>query len=111
MKDSRLYIAIRDEVPDYIVPTLVAHTILNADEEFGFDPLWEGWRSQSFKKCVVRVNQKEWDKIVSLPRVYQGYEKHTLNGEMSCAIVLPCENEHLPSVLKFAKLWKPREGL
>ena len=108
MKDSKLYIAVRDDVPDYIVPTLVAHTILNANSAFENSAAWQVWKELSFKKCVVRVTEKEWAKICALESVYLGYEKHTLNGAMSCAVVLPCPNENLPNVLKFAKLWAPK---
>lgn len=108
MKNSKLYIAVRDDVPDYIVPTLVAHTILNASSSFENNKAWQEWKELSFKKCVVRVNEKEWAKICSLENVFLGYEKHTLDGAMTCAVVLPCTNDQLPNVLKFAKLWSPK---
>ena len=108
MDQSKLYIAVRDQVPDFIVPTLVAHTILNADAAFADFEQYQQWKQQSYKKCVVRVNDREWDKIAALEHVYLGYELHTLDGQMSCAIVLPCLNSELPNVLKFAKLWSPK---
>lgn len=118
----RLYIAVLDEVPDYIVPTLVAHTMLGAhlefsrtyiahedqnDEVFGLMQNYSDWLQNSFKKCVVRVNQKEFDKIAAMPYTYLGHENKTLEGKKSCAIPVPSKNEDLPNVLKFAKLWKP----
>ena len=27
---TKMYIAVREDVPDYMVPTLVAHTVLNS---------------------------------------------------------------------------------
>lgn len=105
----KLYIAVLDEVPDFIVPTLVAHTVLGAHNEFEELPEYQDWLANSFKKCVVRVSQKEFDKISKLQRVYLGHEIHTLDGKKSCAIPLPCENEELPNVLKFAKLWSPKQ--
>lgn len=107
METSRLYIAVRDQVPDYIVPTLVAHTILNADAHFKENLQYQAWKNLSFKKCVIRVNEKEWNKITALEDVYLGYENRTLNAEMSCAVVLPCPNSNIANVLKFAKLWQP----
>lgn len=65
------------------------------------------WLNFSFKKCVVRVNQKEFDKIAALDGTYLGHENTTLGGKKSCAIPIPVSNEELPKVLKFAKLWKP----
>ncbi len=109
----KMYIAVLDEVPDFIVPTLVAHTVLSAhvtffehDDMSVFDHYME-WFENSYKKCVIRVNQKEFDKIAALPHTYLGHESKTLDGKKCCAIPLPCPNEVLPNVLKFAKLWQP----
>lgn len=103
----KLYIAVLDIFPDYMVPTLVAHSVLGAHLKFISNAEYLAWLSDSYKKCVVRVNQKEFDKISELPDVYLGYEKHMLNGMNACAIPVPCQNDQLPNVLKFAKLWKP----
>ena len=116
---TKLYIAVLDEFPDYMTPTLVAHAVLGAHLKF-YEPDWEyahheppaymDWLENSFKKCVIRVNQKEFDKIAALDNVYLGHENNTLEGRKSCAVVCPYgENEELPNVLKFAKLWKPKE--
>ena len=102
----KLYIAVLDEVPDYITPTLVAHSVLNAHIKFQDDIIYRDWLVNSFKKCVLRVNRKEFDKISALPNVHLGHENKTLGGIKSCAVVCPIEGE-LPNVLKFAKLWSP----
>ena len=105
----RLYIAILDEFPDHMACTLVAHTMLSAHLAFQHDPVYIDWITNSYKKCTVRVNQKEFDKIAALDhRVYLGYEMHTLEGRMACAIVMPHADELRPNVLKFAKMWKPK---
>ena len=117
---SKLYIAVLDEFPDYMVPTLVAHAVLGAHLEFSqrvdsenwrydepYYPSYVKWLEESFKKCVVRVSQKEFDKIAALDDVYLGHENTTLEGRKSCAVV--CPREEIPNVLKFAKLWKPKE--
>lgn len=108
----RLYIAVLDEFPDYMVPTLVAHAMLGSHLRFhknGYED-YDRWLDTSFRKCVVRVNQKEFDKICALGNTYIGFEKHTLEGRPSCAIPVPCESDVLPNVLKFAKLWKPKNS-
>ncbi len=104
----KLYIAVLDEFPDYMTPTLVAHAVLGAHLIFaGKIESYDLWLKDSFKKCVVRVNQKEFDKITQLSNVYLGHENNTLAGKKSCAVIAPMPNEVLPNVLKFAKLWKP----
>lgn len=104
----KLYIAVLDEFPDFMVPTLVAHSVLWAHESFKHNENYKKWFAESFKKCVLRVNQREFDKIRALPRVHLGYERKTLGGKESCAVVCPTPQEDLPNVLKFAKLWSPK---
>ena len=117
----KLYIAVLDEVPDFIVPTLVAHSMLGCHLEFYDENTYEDskivpydiykdWLQNSFRKCVLRVNRKEFEKIKQLHKnVYLGHENTTLGGEKSCAIPYPVWSDKLPNVLKFAKLWKPKE--
>ncbi len=101
----KMYIAVLDEFPDYMTPTLVAHSVLAAHRIFELGHDYETWFNESFKKCVVRVNQKEFDKISALDNVYVGHENNTIEGRKACAVV--CPREEIPNVLKFAKLWKP----
>lgn len=103
---TKLYIAVLDDFPDYMTPTLVAHSVLNAHLKFQDNAHYQTWLTESFKKCVVRVNRKEFDKISALPNVHLGHENNTMNGEPACAVV--CPREDLPNVLKFAKLWSPK---
>lgn len=66
----KLYIAVLDEVPDFMVPTLVAHSVLGAHLEFNTTCFkyseeqlrYKKWLTESFRKCVVRVNRKEFEK-------------------------------------------------
>lgn len=102
----KMYIAVLDEFPDYMVPTLVAHSVLAAHQMFEDDENYSIWLHCSFKKCVVRVNMKEFQKIIDLPKVHLGHENNTLEGKKACAVV--CPREEIPNVLKFAKLWKPK---
>ena len=63
----KLYIAVLDESPDYMTPTLVAHAVLGAHFQFQDEPLYKKWLEESFKKCVVRVNRREFERIANLP--------------------------------------------
>lgn len=114
---SKMYICVRDDVPDFMVPTLVGHAVLrhhifaqdiDRDEwkpEQQYTTIYKDWLRESFKKCVVKMNQKEFTKAMVLEGCVHSYENSTLNGEISCVTVVV--GEEVPNVLKFSKLWKP----
>ena len=110
---TKMYIAVREDVPDYMVPTLVAHTVLNSyinrrDNSYtdSYVDLYDYWLKYSFKKCVVKVSPKQFERVKEIPYVYLGHENTTLNGEKSCGIIV-VEDNHPYKVLQFAKLWSP----
>ena len=104
----KLYIAVRDEVPDHMVPVVVAHAVLGAHLHFQAlkNVYYDAWLTQSFKKCVVRVNLKEFQKICSELDCYKGFESTVLDKQFCVAIPVP--STEVPNVLRFAKLWKPK---
>lgn len=109
---DKLYICVLEDFPDYMTPTLVAHAVLRHHLNKDNDPdqdntRYDNWLNNSFKKCVVKVNRKEFDKIRKLSGVIESWENNTLNGEVSCLTIIANTSEH--NVLKFAKLWKPLE--
>lgn len=108
MNQDKLYICVLDEFPDYMVPTLVAHAVLRHHAVFCGCERYDNWLVESFKKCVVRVNRKEFEKICKLSNVVESWENNTLSGEISCLTIIATTQEH--NVLKFAKLWKPKES-
>jgi len=115
--DLKLYICVLDDFPDYMVPTLVAHSVLGSHMKFyAPTPYHENhlkyfqysvWLKESFKKCVVRVNQKEFDRIKNLENIFIGHENNTFGGKDSCIVLLP--REEYPNVIKYAKLWAPKD--
>ena len=113
----KMYIAVLDEAPDYMVPTLVAHSILNAHTKFmegnfpfSEDDAYYDWFVNSFRKVTLRVTRKEYNKIKETLVHWEGHENTICNGEGSCLVVLPVESDAVPNVLKFAKLWAPKEA-
>jgi hypothetical protein len=118
---SKMYIAVLDEAPDYMVPTLVAHSVLTAHVKFA-EPkrlefgqpsnkeIYLDWMQHSFRKVTLRVNRREFDKIRETLTCHQGHENTICNGEPSCLVVLPVRSDNVPNVLKYAKLWKPITG-
>ncbi len=115
---KKMYIAVLDEAPDYMVPTLVAHSVINAHTKFTKRsddygpyrfPEYIEWLADSFRKVTVSVNRKEYDKIRTTLMHWEGHENTICDGKGCCLVVLPVESTDVPNVLKFAKLWKPKE--
>lgn len=117
----KLYIAVLDEFPDYMTPTLVAHAVLRYhDYVIGtYDSsLYNDyivWFKYHFKKVVLRVNQKEFSKILQIEHVVPAWENKTLNGKVSCAVWLDAGElsaypKPTPNVFKYAKLWEPKQN-
>lgn len=114
---SKLYICVLETFPDYMTPTLVAHAVLGYHCQISEDRTFEwiedhydyylDWLYNSFKKVVVKVNQKEYNKIKTLDGFYvkEFRENKTNIGELSCCVVLVPELVETPNVLKYAKLW------
>lgn len=109
MSYSKMYIAVLDEAPDYMTPTLVAHSVLAAHLKFQDEEIYKKWLTDSFRKVTLRVNRREFDKIRNTLVCHEGHENTICNAEPSCLVVMPVEAEAVPNVLKYAKLWKPKE--
>lgn len=112
----KMYIAVLNEVPDHMVPVIVAHAVLRAHLEF--DPvqtiyctdaeqMYTNWVNGSFKKVVLRVNRREFFKIKELDNVVLTHENSTLDGEDCCAVL--CPREEWPNVIKYAHTWAPKD--
>ena len=102
---KKLYIAVLETVPDNMVPVLVAHAVLTSHIKFSNEDFYKEWFENSFRKCVVSVNKKEFEKIRKLQYVSESYENKTLGGEITC-LVIPPYYESIPNVLAFSKLWR-----
>lgn len=109
----KMYLAVLEDVPDHMVPVLIAHSAINAHIYFTAtqNKTYEEWLKDSFRKCVVSVNQKQFDKIAVETNCWLGNENTTLNGVYSCAVVEPCDNLNRHKVLQYATLWKPKHDL
>jgi len=113
----KMYIAVLDAVNDFMVPTLVAHSVLGAHLEFEKNPRYQAWLKHSFKKCTVRVNEREFEKIAALNHtnvdpymgdsykhhVYLGHENTILWNKIDVKPAMPWYTAYIP-VLILVKL-------
>ena len=105
----KLYIIVRSDVPDHMVPVLVAHTMLSANDHYEEDEIYKEWKEKSFRKVVVKTKDySEYERLVKeFPNSYEGHENTTCNGEPTCLIPVPVLNNSVPGKLRSLSLWKP----
>jgi peptidyl-tRNA hydrolase len=111
---KKMYIVVIDEAPDYMVPTLVAHSVMNAHDFFkspgrsDAQRAWyDDWNLNSFRKVVVKVPGTVFDKIHATLDCWAGHERTICNGATTCLVVNPVESDDVPKPLQYAQLWKP----
>jgi len=56
----KMYILLRDEVPDHFAPNCAAHASLACYLKFKDHPDTQEWVEGSFRKVTCRVNDKEY---------------------------------------------------
>src|SRR5687767_4219927 len=103
----KLYILVLDDVPDNFVPVVCAHSSLMAHLEWHDKGIegYDDWLKNYFKKCVVSVNQKEFERAKTFENVKLVHEKGLDNREV--ALVL-CPRKEYDKAVRFYKLWKPK---
>lgn len=104
----KMYILILDDVPDNFAPVVAAHaSLIGHLNWYNVRESYDEWLATSFRKCVVKVNQKEFDKAKKFNDSFVSTEAGLDGGEV--AIVL-CPREDYPKPVKFYRLWKPNEN-
>lgn len=79
----------------------IAHVTLMAHKAFQGIPEYDDWLANSFRKCLILVNKKEFAKIKQLENVVVATETAMPGWELTAAV---CPRSNYPNVLKYAKL-------
>jgi peptidyl-tRNA hydrolase len=100
----KMYILIKQDVPDKLVPVITAHAALACFRKFEQNSDMQNWINGIFTKVVCVVNeagftnaQKEMNYIILT-------ESSLDNKEVSIAF---CPREEYPKMFKFLKMWTP----
>lgn len=101
----KMYCLILDSINLGHALAAVGHGVLSCYLTYSDDPDMKEWLSNSFKKAVCKVNQKEFDKA-------KEFEKHVLmtesalDGAETALVFCPRPDEEWPKPFKFYKLYK-----
>ncbi|WP_055095309.1 peptidyl-tRNA hydrolase [Flavobacterium aquidurense] len=104
----KMYILVKRDVPDKLVPVIAAHASLACFRKFEHNENMQKWINGIFKKVVCAVSetefinaQKEADNIV--------LTESSLENQEVCIAFVPREEYH--KMFKFFKMWTPKDNL
>jgi hypothetical protein len=101
----KMYIFIKDTVPEHMVPVCCAHASLGCYLKYPDSEEMKQWISGPFKKVICKVNQKNFDKLKLIDDMdFIVQRENNLNDEV-CIAFVPKEN--WPKKFYSFPLWKP----
>jgi len=107
----KMYIFIKDSVPDEFGPVVAAHASLSCYLRYKNDKEMKKWLATSFKKVVCVITHEEFQRLkfnwVSNAK-FNVTTESSLNDE-EVAITF-CPRETYPEAFKMFKLWKPKNN-
>ncbi|MFN5318975.1 MAG: hypothetical protein ACK5CY_09045 [Bacteroidia bacterium] len=87
----KMYILIKDTVPNKFVPVIAAHASLACFRKFEAEPKMQTRITASFKKVVCKVSSEEFEKA-KIQEKCQVLTESALNNEELCLVFCPRPN-------------------
>lgn len=103
----KMYILVRDSVPDEFAPVVSAHGALGCYLKFNGNPFMSKWVNGVFYKVVCRVSDKEFEAAKKFENVHVQTEAGL--GGIEATVTL-CPRYDWAKPVRFYKLWKPNYG-
>lgn len=101
----KMYIVVKEDVPDKLVPVITAHASLACYKKYETNDDMRKWINETFKKVVCLANEIEFDKLKNEPNFVLLTESSLDNNEV-CLVF--CPREEYPKRFKFLKMWSPQ---
>ncbi|MEG2079526.1 Peptidyl-tRNA hydrolase PTH2 [Chryseobacterium piscicola] len=101
----KMYIIVKDSIPDKLVPVITAHAALACYKKFEEHENMIKWINETFKKVVCIVNEIEFDQFKSELDFVVLTESSLESKEVSLAF---CPRAEFPKKFKFLKMWTPQ---
>lgn len=103
----KMYILIKDQVPDKFAPVIAAHASLACYKKYEDDADMQTWINSVFRKVVCKVNEKEFAKAKTVEKHVSLTESALDNAEVCLAF---CPREEYPKAFRFYRMWTPSES-
>lgn len=101
----KMYIIVKDNIPDKLVPVITAHASLACYKKFEDNEDMIKWINGIFKKVVCITSEIEFEKLKEEADFVVLTESSLDNKEVSIAF---CPREEYPKKFKFLKMWTPQ---
>ncbi len=102
----KMYIVVKDCIPDKLVPVITAHASLACYKKYETSEAMQQWINSVFKKVVCVVNDAEFERLKSEEDAILLTESSLEGAEVCLAF---CPRENYPKKFKFLKMWTPQQ--
>lgn len=103
----KMYILIKDTIPDNFAPLIAAHASLACYKKFEAEEDMQHWVSTIFKKVVCRVNAKEFENAKQESKHVVMRESTFGTEEVALAF---CPRTEYAKQFRFFSMWKPHQA-
>lgn len=100
----KMYILVKEGVPDNLVPVITAHASLACFRKYEHDAGMQRWINSVFKKAVCKVSDIEFEKAKQVEQHVLLTESALQNQEV-CIVFAP--RDEYPKYFRFFRLWTP----
>lgn len=101
----KMYILVKDTVPDKLVPVITAHASLACYKKFEDNEQMIQWINGIFRKVVCVVDEPAFEKLKEEQDFILLTESALDNREVCLAF---CPREEYPKKFQFLKMWSPQ---
>ncbi len=103
----KMYIILKNNLPDKFAPVIAAHASLACFRRFETDENMQKWINGSFKKVVCSATEAEFEALKIESNALVLTESALDNAEVCIAF---CPREEYPKKFKFFKMWSPQDS-
>lgn len=100
-----MYIIVKDDIPDKLVPVITAHASLACYKKYEANEEMEKWINGIFKKVVCVAKDIDFNKMKE-ERNFVSLTESSLDNKEVCLAF--CPREEYPKRFKFLKMWTPQ---
>ncbi|SNR44151.1 peptidyl-tRNA hydrolase [Flavobacterium sp. ov086] len=105
----KMYILVKQGVPDKLVPVIAAHASLACFRKFEHNYNMQTWINGIFKKVVCVVSETEFNNAQKETDNNIVLTESALDNQEVCLAFVP--REEYPKMFKFFKMWTPQDNL